>query len=435
MPPYVLLVDADLERAQACLDAIRPFGIDVHVADAAKEALGMVTMHGLPRLLVIDLQAAPADGFATIDAARQTDWAGEVIAWAPSRAVREFAAHRFKERPIHLFAREAAARVGRAAIERALRAPQSGAAGRVDEETAASLLASAQRLCGAAGAAVYLRPPGESRFRSSVAWSLDVPVPDIFDSLPHVFDMMLDRGEPLFWSDHGAWALSGGLAAMAPSDVQALAAVPIMHDEQTVGVVCVFDVNPLGLDGVKLEAFKALGRVVFEQKADSPSALVPVVGAPARGGKQEPAVPTLLDRRSGAFVIARELARARRAQEPLSVVLFAVDFVNTNRVDAEEARDAVAAVYDTLTAAVRGSDLAIRWSEAEFLLVLAGLTAAEARPIAERIRAVTHAAQRHAVAVSGGIAELVAAESAESVVARASERVQLARARGHNRVA
>ena len=116
-------------------------------------------------------------------------------------------------------------------------------------------------------------------------------------------------------------------------------------------------------------------------------------------------------------------------------MLFALDFVHSNRTAAQSANDAIAAVYEVLASAVRGSDLAIRWSSGEFLLVLSGLTAAEARPIAERIRAVTHTTERHAVAVSGGVAELEAAENAESIIARAAEKVQLARARGHNRVA
>ena len=98
------------------------------------------------------------------------------------------------------------------------------------------------------------------------------------------------------------------------------------------------------------------------------------------------------------------------------------------------APDAFDAVSDTLTKAIRGSDLAIQWSRDELLVVLPGLSATEARQVAERVRAAMQAGARHRVSVAGGVAELFANESVESAVARANEKVRLARERGHNRV-
>ena len=89
---------------------------------------------------------------------------------------------------------------------------------------------------------------------------------------------------------------------------------------------------------------------------------------------------------------------------------------------------------ETLTKAIRGSDLAIQWSSEELLVVLPGLNASEARQVAERVRAAMQAGARHRVAVAGGVAELQANETVESAVARANEKVRLARERGHNRV-
>jgi PleD family two-component response regulator len=44
------------------------------------------------------------------------------------------------------------------------------------------------------------------------------------------------------------------------------------------------------------------------------------------------------------------------------------------------------------------------------------------------------AGARYPVAVSGGVAELLAEDTFESVMARADEQARLAKARGHNRV-
>ena len=98
------------------------------------------------------------------------------------------------------------------------------------------------------------------------------------------------------------------------------------------------------------------------------------------------------------------------------------------------APDAFGEASETLTRAIRGSDLAIQWSSDELLVVLPGLNGSEARQVAERVRAAMQAGARHRVAVAGGVAELLANESVESAVARANEKVRLARERGHNRV-
>src|SRR5581483_12359611 len=172
------------------------------------------------------------------------------------------------------------------------------------------------------------KAPGDSRFRSRVVWLKDAHAPNVLDSLPHVFSLMLESGEPLFWSDHGAWALSGDVAPTAPGDLHALAAVPIVSGDGTIGVLCAFDVKPLALDSRKLEAFKALGQVAFD--AEPAASETPALRAGPRSLESSAAAdpgPVLLDRQSGDFAIARELARTRRARQPLTVVLFAVDFV------------------------------------------------------------------------------------------------------------
>src|SRR6185295_13744771 len=104
---------------------------------------------------------------------------------------------------------------------------------------------------------------------------------------------------------------------------------------------------------------------------DSATAVVqiepPHVPAPTPAASSSAAM-ALLDRRDGNLAIARELARVRREQRHLSVVLFDVDSVTASSEPIRESQhDLVATVAETLTSAVRGSDLAIRWSREEVL--------------------------------------------------------------------
>jgi diguanylate cyclase (GGDEF)-like protein len=196
-------------------------------------------------------------------------------------------------------------------------------------------------------------------------------------------------------------------------------------------------------------AVKALDRGVSVDPAATP--IRPEAGDQPLGGPKPAVSPpddagespsldshtALLDRRGGYSAIARELARARREQRQLSVVLFDVGALSRTEggTVAGSTQDLLDTAGETLTEGIRGSDLAIRWSGVELLLVLPGLGATEARPVAERVRAAMQAGARHRVAVSGGVAELLADESFESVVVRAGEMVRLAREHGHNRVA
>jgi len=72
--------------------------------------------------------------------------------------------------------------------------------------------------------------------------------------------------------------------------------------------------------------------------------------------------------------------------------------------------------------------------ELQLLLVLPGLPGAEARTVAERVRAAMQAGGRHRVAVAGGVAELETDEQFSTVVSRARAKVAQARVRGNNRV-
>jgi hypothetical protein len=299
-------------------------------------------------------------------------------------------------------------------------------------------------------------------------------------------------------------------------------AVPIVGpDEEIVGTICVFDLQPLEFGSELLEALKALGRrgvpppgpaegpraapeahrasieaplappegprapaaapdVVGEAprpfgEAPAPSGPAPPpfeppsaqpvdAGLPSEastpadarptappgdaeestegGGEAPPSAPAipaasaLLERRDAAFLIGREQARMRRERRPMAIVAFAVNSLGPTPVPAPDAAEAlVGDVGTTLAEAIRAADVAVRWSADQLLLLMPGLGAGEARPVAERVRAMMQVAAGRRAAVSGGVAELLPEEPLEEAVARAELQLQVARERGHNRIA
>jgi CheY-like chemotaxis protein len=451
---YVLVADADPSRTAACVESIKPFNIGVLVARDGDEAIGILHRFGPPVLLIADLSLPGKDGFAVIDALREIDGGRtEIIAWSGMRELREFAVHRLAGLNVRVLSASASPAVLRGAVDRALRSggsarAESAARSGVDEihRTMSALSDRARRLSGAAGVAVYLKAPGQSQFRAMVTWTADAPVPDSPPHIPRVVDEVLETGEPLVLPDLSAHTSSGAGRSLAPEAIRGLIAVPLKAEEgEVIGAVCMFDVKPLAIGEEDLESLKALGggaeRPPMARErtaADERSGPVGEIDE-GRQPRPEPAEPVrqpsvaLLDRRSGDHAIARELARVRREQRQLSVILFDVDLA-TSGPEGSAPEDPIDLVSDTLVKAIRGSDLAIEWNRGELLVVFPGLNGAEARQVAERVRAAMQAGARHRVSVSGGVAELLANETVESAVARAHEKVRLARERGHNRV-
>ena len=265
---------------------------------------------------------------------------------------------------------------------------------------------------------------------------------------PKVFDWVLETGEALVFPSLDEEQLPM-VASTAKDSVRGLVAVPITSrpspdsPDQVVGTICVFDVHPLTVETRDIDALKALGRNVSlrPQPADqlnagptpaaAPRVEMPVPSAPV-DSSSDPLV-LVLDRRDGDLAIARELARIRREQRALSMVLFGVDPVG--HTDEFTARASLTQLARILTRAVRESDLVIDWGQHELVTVLPGLGASEARQVAERVRAAMQAGARFQAAVSAGVEERQGDEPFSSVVERAREKVRTARERGHNRVA
>jgi diguanylate cyclase (GGDEF)-like protein len=463
--PYVLIADADPARTDACLASVRTFQIGCLVARDGEEALGILQRMGPPVLLIADLSLPHPDGFAVIEALRDArPGRARAIAWSASRALREFAANRFAGMEVRILGGTVAPDVLSRVIGKALegldgrradrppedRVPDDQRGERREERSEADeqersadavqrraieLSDEARALCAVAGVAVYVRTHGTGRYRTSVTWMSDRPIPQPESWLPRVFASVVETGSAVIFPD-----VTTRLSTILPSPegVRGLAAVPLVDDDERVaGALCVFDVKPLDLDDERLAALEALGR--SRRPAASASPLrVDGPETRARGDVRAPSLKAVLGRGDGDAAVSREVARVRREQRALSVALFEVDAPGRYSADAERERVAerLAEMSASLCRAVRGSDLAVRWGGVEFLVVFPGLSQLAARRVAERVRAVLEAAARHDLTVSGGVAELVDEDqSFQTVVDRAIERLHLAQVRGPNRVA
>jgi GGDEF domain-containing protein len=339
----------------------------------------------------------------------------------------------------------------RAAIDRALRNRlAAGAASRdlASPEHVHALMSrvadEALRAMALPGAAVYLRAPQDSQYRALFKWVANESLPESPHHVPEAFATAQRTGEVVVIRDLASAAIDGIVRHDA---VRGLVAAPIIFEAQAVGAICVFDVQPLKVTDAQVAALAALGREALSPQAAGTAADKGSLDtrqfrdrvndrAVADATRLPPSVdfpPVLLERSGGEFAVARELARARREGRQLSVVMFDVAS-SLSREAAVSADDRLPLVADSLLKAIRQSDLPIRWSVSELLVVLPGLGAVEARKVAERVRAALFAGSQHSVAISGGVAEIEGNERFSSVIDRARERVSLAVVRGHNRI-
>ena len=463
-PPYVLVADGHLHRAAACLESIKPFNVGVLVARDGDEAIRVVERLGPPVLLIVDLSLSGKDGFAVIEALREVDRAGaQVIAWSASQELREFATQRLAGLNVRILGGAVPRGVVRGAIERALRREALATSGSNPGPTAedvhqtmTELSEQARHLCATPGVAVYLKASGETQFRASVTWTSDEPTPDSPYHLPRVFSSIVETGKPLVLPDLAMEPISEEPTSTLHDVIGGLVAVPIVSaNQQVIGTICVFDLKPLTLSSAQIEALEGLGRGITIGSAATPVRpaagnqsvpdIAPVTthlaaaesSATERAPSSSDSPTALFDRIGGTLAVRRELARARREQAQLTIVLFDVieGMGGAGGATAGPTAEVSGAVGEILMKAIRGSDLAIRWSRDQLLLVLTGMNVTEARPVAERVRAVIQAGANPRIAVTCGVAEFLADEPFESALTRASDKVRLARERGPNRVA
>lgn len=133
--------------------------------------------------------------------------------------------------------------------------------------------------------------------------------------------------------------------------------------------------------------------------------------------------------------LTEEIARARRYDHPLSILMIDLDdFKRINDTLGHPAGDTVLQhVAAAITHSIRAIDIAGRYGGEEFLVILPETATTGAEIVAERIRASVETQQR--VTVSIGITELEYADTTtNNIIARADEHLYEAKRSGKNRI-
>jgi diguanylate cyclase (GGDEF)-like protein len=150
------------------------------------------------------------------------------------------------------------------------------------------------------------------------------------------------------------------------------------------------------------------------------------------------------NRRTFHEIAEREIARARRAGQPLSIIMVDIDHFRSvndgfgNRVGDEILQK----VADLIRGALRKEDMLVRYGGEEFLVMLPEVPGPGAVVVAGRIRKSVEAepllvgGQTVSLTVSVGVSARLdeGPESIENLLSRAEEALALAKQRGRNRV-
>ena len=150
----------------------------------------------------------------------------------------------------------------------------------------------------------------------------------------------------------------------------------------------------------------------------------------------------LYNRHAFDIMSQRLLATIRREPRACSLLLLDVDhFKSINDQHGHGVGDELlTALGGVLSAAIRQTDLAVRWGGEEFLLVLPGCPLSEALEFAEKLRARISAAHlcpnmlEHTVTVSIGISEFDGGDSFDHSISLADHALYAAKRAGRNRV-
>jgi diguanylate cyclase (GGDEF)-like protein len=148
----------------------------------------------------------------------------------------------------------------------------------------------------------------------------------------------------------------------------------------------------------------------------------------------------LSNRRTLDELLSREIGRAQRQHQPLSLILADVDhFKEINDTFGHGVGDHVLSALGRIFGSqVRPYDVAARFDGEEFVLVFPGTECHEGLAIAERLRRQVEAIQipngPERITISCGVATLMENDSAEAVLARADAALCRAKDGGRNRV-
>jgi diguanylate cyclase (GGDEF)-like protein len=150
----------------------------------------------------------------------------------------------------------------------------------------------------------------------------------------------------------------------------------------------------------------------------------------------------LLNRRAMVELLAREHPRIERGQGPLAVALLDIDFFKRINDDlGHGAGDEVLRRFaSVIKSQLRAADALARWGGEEFLLLMPGTCADDARVVIDRLRGAIAGGGFEAIApqlkvsFSAGVAEVQERESQEAAIDRADRALYCAKQAGRNRV-
>ena len=148
------------------------------------------------------------------------------------------------------------------------------------------------------------------------------------------------------------------------------------------------------------------------------------------------------NRRAMESILAREIASARRNQEPLSIVMIDIDrFKQINDSHGHPAGDAALIhLAQAARALLRGNDAFVRYGGDEFVLVLPETDSKGAVIAGERLRAVLvrqpllQGQQKLVLTLSGGVSSLRPEDDTDSLLARADAALYTAKRQGRDRI-
>ena len=137
--------------------------------------------------------------------------------------------------------------------------------------------------------------------------------------------------------------------------------------------------------------------------------------------------------------MSRELSRARRYQQALSVAILDIDhFKRVNDAFGHPAGDQVLVrTANLLSSCVRESDTVARWGGEEFAVIAPATSEEGAASLAEKLRSImaaTHLGPKEAITASFGVAELRPDDTLDTLVQRADAALYRAKQTGRNRV-
>jgi diguanylate cyclase (GGDEF)-like protein len=186
------------------------------------------------------------------------------------------------------------------------------------------------------------------------------------------------------------------------------------------------------------------GRHFSEEDVDALDGVVRVARSPvsrALNLREPDVVPeidlltNLLDRQSFTAVLEREIVRARLAGHPLSLLVLDVDRLTSlnARLGLEGADAVLLELAKRLQGAIHHLDYTFRLGGGRFAVLRPGSEASQARDLYESLRddlAAAPPVAGEAVSISGGVAELVPRDDAQTFAARAEAGLQLAKRDG-----